>query len=250
MRRWIRRIWLSCGLLFTGFMVWSAQAHGVDPAMLKSSANVRVVDTGALIQFLPANAARGAGLVFLPGGGIDPEAYAPLLHSVAESGHAAVLVRMPWRTAPTAGTQRTLWQRIDVVVGKNNPGQAWVLSGHSRGAALASTYMSERSGKLTGLVLIGTTHPRDVDLSKTSVPVAKIYGTRDCVADTAKMKANARLLPPATQWIRIAGANHRQFGYYGYQLGDCSATISRTAQQARTARALIEFLGSVRVATR
>lgn len=248
MRRWIRRIWISCGLLLIGFMAWNAQAHGVDSALLQSSATVRVVDTGALIQFLPVHTKPGAGVVFLPGGAIEPDAYGPLLRSVAEAGHVAVLVRMPWRTALTAGMQHTLWERIDGVVGKSNPGQAWVLSGHSRGAALASTYLSQRTGKLAGLVLIGTTHPRDVDLSKSTIPIAKIFGTRDCVADSAKMMANAHLLPPATQWIRIAGGNHRQFGHYGYQLGDCSATISRSAQQALTARALIAFLAGVRTA--
>jgi len=242
MRKWIRRIWISCGLAFVAFLTWNTQAHGVDPAVFRSTATVRVLDTGALIQFLPTQAAPGAGLIFLPGGTIDPDAYAPLLRAVAESGHAVVLVRMPWRSAPTAGTRQTLWERIDGVLGSRKPGQSWVLGGHSRGAALAATYVSEHNGRVDGLVLIGTTHPRDVDLSKTSLPIAKIYGTRDCVADSAKTMANANRLPPGTRWIRIAGGNHRQFGYYGYQLGDCGATISRAAQQALTAAALTDFL--------
>jgi pimeloyl-ACP methyl ester carboxylesterase len=226
-------------------MAWNTQAHGVDPAVLRSSATVRVLDTGELIQFLPAHAALGSRLIFLPGGTIDPDAYAPLLRAVAESGHATVLVRMPWRSAPTAATRQTLWQRIDGVLASSDAGQSWVLGGHSRGAALATAYVSGHGGHLAGLVLIGTTHPRDVDLSKSSLPIAKIYGTRDCVADSAKMMTNAHLLPPGTQWTRIAGGNHRQFGYYGYQLGDCSATISRAAQQARTAAAVIGFLAGV-----
>ena len=250
MRKWFRRIWLSCGLAFLAFMAWNTQAHGVDSAVLRSSATVRVLDTGALIQFLPAHVMPGSGLIFLPGGTIDPDAYAPLLRAVAESGHATVLVRMPWRSAPTAATRQTLWQRIDRVLTRSNAGQSWVLGGHSRGAALATAYVSGHAGHLAGLVLIGTTHPRDVDLSKSSLPIAKIYGTRDCVADSAKMRANAHLLPPSTQWTRIAGGNHRQFGYYGYQLGDCNATISRAAQQSLTAAALIGFLAGVRATAR
>jgi pimeloyl-ACP methyl ester carboxylesterase len=173
---------------------------------------------------------------------IDPDAYAPLLRAVAESGHTAVLVRMPWRSAPTAATRKTLWKRIDAVIRSGQPGKRWVVGGHSRGAALAATYMSEHSGQVAGLVLIGTTHPREVDLSTSPLPIAKIYGTRDCVADTATMLANANRLSLDTRWIRIEGGNHRQFGYYGYQLGDCSATISRAAQQALTAQALTKFL--------
>jgi hypothetical protein len=123
MRKWIRRIWVTGGLAFIVFLAWNIQAHGVDPAVVRSSAKVRVLDTGALLQFLPAQTAPGPGLIFLPGGMIDPDAYAPLLRAVAESGHAAVLVRMPWRSAPTAAMRQTLWKRIDAVVGISKPGQ-------------------------------------------------------------------------------------------------------------------------------
>ena len=148
MRKWFRRIWLFCGLGLLAFMAWNTQAHGVDPAVLRSSATVRVLDTGALIQFLPAHAALGSGLIFLPGGTIDPDAYAPLLHAVAESGHATVLIRMPWRSAPTAATRQTLWRRIDGVLDSRNPGQSWVLSGHSRGAAFMRAAREHEEGML------------------------------------------------------------------------------------------------------
>lgn len=242
MSRWLRRIWITAGLTFVGFLVWNTRARGVDPAVFRTTSAVRVVDSGSLIQFLPAQHARGAGLIFLPGGMIDPDAYAPLLRAVADSGHTAVLVRMPWRTAPTRGTVKTLWKRIDDVIRNGPPGQHWVVGGHSRGAALAATYAWEHSGRVAGLVLIGTTHPRELDLSNSALPMAKIYGTRDCVADTAAMLGNSWRLPLHIRWFRIEGANHRQFGYYGYQLGDCSATIPRAAQHALTARAVKAFL--------
>src|SRR5688572_62527 len=116
MWKWIRRIWISAGVAFVAFLVWNTQARGVDPAVLRSTSAVRVIDSGALMQFVPAQHTRGAGLVFLPGGMIDPEAYAPLLRAVADSGHTAVLVRMPWRTAPTEAARKTLWNRIDGVI--------------------------------------------------------------------------------------------------------------------------------------
>jgi pimeloyl-ACP methyl ester carboxylesterase len=94
-------------------------------------------------------------------------------------------------------------------------------------------------------VLIGTTHPKRGSLASLAMPVTKIYGTRDCVADSASVLANASLLPPGTRWVRIEGANHRQFGWYGAQLGDCSATISREAQQARTLEVLRAMLDSI-----
>ena len=56
------------------------------------------------------------------------------------------------------------------------------------------------------------------------------------------MKANAGKLPPHTKWVTIDGGNHSQFGYYGFQLGDRSATISREAQQEATRQALSDTL--------
>jgi len=242
MLKWIRRIWIVAGLGFVVFLVWNTQARGVSPTVFRSTSAVRVIDSGALMQFVPAQHARGAGLIFLPGGMIDPDAYAPFLRAVAESGYTAVLIRMPWRTALTEAARKTLWSRIDGVSRNAQPGRRWVLGGHSRGAALAATYAWEHGAQLAGLVLIGTTHPRVLDLSTSPIPIAKIYGTRDCVADSAKMMSNANRLPLDTRWIRIEGGNHRQFGYYGYQLGDCSATISRAAQHGLTTRAVTAFL--------
>lgn len=245
MRKWTRRAWVLCGLAFVAFLVFNTQARGVDRRVFQSTGTVRVLDTGELLQFLPTHEAPGAGLIFLPGGGIDPDAYAPLMRAVAEAGHAAVLVKVPWRSAPTAATRNTLWRRISNARAAGPAGTRWVLGGHSRGAAFAVAYTSEYPRQMDGLALIGTTHPRDMDLYKSTLPMLKIYGTQDCVATMERVMTNARLLPPSTQWVRIEGGNHRQFGYYGYQLGDCTADISRQSQQAQTANALVKFLGSV-----
>jgi hypothetical protein len=40
----------------------------------------------------------------------------------------------------------------------------------------------------------------------------------------------------------IDGGNHSQFGYYGFQLGDHRATVSRAEQQAQTIRALLHAM--------
>jgi len=42
--------------------------------------------------------------------------------------------------------------------------------------------------------------------------------------------------------VKLEGANHNQFGYYGFQLGDNAATISRKKQQAETLKEIIEFI--------
>jgi hypothetical protein len=90
--------------------------------------------------------------------------------------------------------------------------------------------------------LIATTHPRDIDLSKLDIPVMKISGSRDGVAGMEDILNNKSKLPPATNYVVIEGANHAQFGYYGFQLGDNKATIGRAKQQQVTLDTILAFI--------
>ena len=243
MRKWIRRIWVTAGIGSIGWLFWNAQAHGVDSALLQSTQAVAVSDSGAVLRFTPRTLTAGPGLIFLPGATIEPEAYVPLLRAVAESGHEVALVRLPWRMAPTASSQAVVWERIDRIR-MASPARPWILAGHSRGAALAAQFAGAHPEAMAGLVLIATTHPKEHSLAALPIPVTKIYGTRDCVADSAATLENAALLPSSTRWVRIEGANHRQFGWYGAQLGDCSATITRELQQASTLEEVLRALAA------
>jgi len=125
------------------------------------------------------------------------------------------------------------------------PVTTWVVAGHSRGGVIASRFARDGGPSLGGLVLIGTSHPRDFSLAHLTLPVVKILGTRDCVAEIEKSEANRHLLPPTARWITIDGGNHSQFGWYGFQPGDCWATIDRERQHAATMRVLLEVLSSL-----
>jgi alpha/beta hydrolase family protein len=94
--------------------------------------------------------------------------------------------------------------------------------------------------KFAGLVLIGTSHPREFSLAHLEIPVVQVFGTRDTVADADKVQSALVNLPPATRSVRIDGGNHSQFGYYGFQPGDWPATISRETQQQLTVQAILE----------
>lgn len=248
MRKWIRRVWVASGIGFMGWLFWNAQARGVDASLLRSNTAVAVSDSGSVLRLTPRATTSSTGLIFLPGATIEPKAYVPLLHAVAEAGYPVALVRLPFRMAPTASSQTTVWNRITAVVASTPP-RRWILAGHSRGAALSAQFAAAHPSDLAGLVLIGTTHPKQMSLARLRIPVTKIYGTRDCVADSAAVLANAGLLPATTQWVRLEGANHRQFGWYGAQLGDCSATITRQTQQARTLEVLLAVLAASSGAT-
>ena len=241
-RRILRRTWVGAGVVFMGWMFWSFQAHGVDPATRESDADVSVTHAGDSWRFVPVSGLL-SGLVLLPGGLVDPEAYFPLARDLAKSGHAVVVVELPYRSAPTAAAERRVLRRARAAMAEIGGDRPWILSGHSKGAAIATRLIVRAGDDFAGLVLIGTTHPK-IDLSGLSVPVLKIGGTKDCVAPRERAESLIDSLPPNTRWEWIEGANHAQFGWYGRQINDCAASISRTEQQQATVRLLNRFMSA------
>jgi pimeloyl-ACP methyl ester carboxylesterase len=243
MRRRFRIAWATAGVAFTVWVVWNMEAHGVPADVRASSSSVAVTERDGATVFLPTGvSAEHTALVFVPGGGVDPDAYLPFVRAVADAGWPVALVRLPWRMAFTDSGQIEVWRRVTDVRTWWGASRPIVLGGHSRGGMLSALFASRYPSDLSGLLLIGTTHPRDHDLSSLRVPVLKISGTRDCVADLDASKAAASNLPSQTVWTTIVGANHAQFGYYGSQLGDCRPTISREEQQRQLREEVLRWL--------
>jgi pimeloyl-ACP methyl ester carboxylesterase len=243
LRRVRRTLIVACLLFLASMPTYVAIAFrpaGFGPEVLASDAHVRVENRADALIFQPASARGDAALMFFPGCPVPAEAYAPLARAIAEQGYPVFVMHVPYRCATLAEQQQDLFAAAQAVL-RAWP-RRWVLAGHSRGAVHASALVAQYPNLAAGLILIATTHPQDVDLSSLTIPVMKIYGTRDGVAPEERMKANARLLPSATRWVRIEGGNHRQFGSYRYQLWDRSATISRQAQQAQTVEAIVNML--------
>lgn len=241
----MRLAWVAAGVGVLAYMVFSYSARGVGDDVLESGAGVQVVEDPASLAFLPRGGERRAPLLFLPGGLVEPEAYAPQLRRVAESGHAAILVRLPslgGRHAMGTGGRREAVERALSTMAVLPGERRWVVAGHSLGGLLAAMVAREAPDRIAGLALIGTTHPRDFSLADAPYPVVKVFGTRDGVAPVDRMREHAGNLPPGTRWVAIEGGNHSQFGHYGFQLLDGRATIPREQQQARVVDALLELL--------
>ena len=188
-------------------------------------------------------------LVFFPGALVDPVAYAPLLRAVAAAGFPAYLVELPRRGALGGADDPAREQRLDRVLASPSMSKQWLVAGHSRGAVVACQVAAERRPGLAGLIVIGSTHPRDVDLGGLTVAVTKIVGTRDGLARRTDVEANRGKLPLSTHWVWIEGGNHSQFGWYGFQPGDRRATIDASTQRAMMIRAVIDAMSRVSTPT-
>ena len=244
LRRWIWRGFLV-GATFV--MVWLANSfrtRGVPDGALQSSPTVSVVDGETMLEFMPTPSGAQSALVFICGSGVSAHAYAPLLRPIAEAGNPVFVVKLPFRFAPLDAHKEAAVERARSVIASHPEISRWIVSGHSLGGALACRVVKSDPKAWSAMVLIGTTHPKQDDLSSLSMPVTKVYGSNDGVAPPDRMFANKGLLPKATQWVEIKGGNHSQFGHYGHQLMDGDATISREAQQAATRASLLEALAS------
>jgi len=218
------------------------RTRGVDAALLRSGDALSVTDGEATLDFIPTVAERRAALVFLCGAGVSAQAYVPLLHPIALAGYPVFIVKLPYRIAPLEAHKEEAIRRTRTVIERHPEIQRWVVAGHSLGGALAARLANSDPTFTSALVLIGTTHPKQDDLSRLTSPVTKVYATNDGVAPAAQVLANKRLLPAHTKWVVIDGGNHSQFGHYGHQLFDGTATVSRDEQQAVTRGALLESL--------
>lgn len=241
-RKAVRVLFVSWAIASTLWLANSVRTRGVDESVLASSASVIVVDGDTTLDFIPAKSSARPALIFFCGSGVAAPAYAPLLRPIAEAGHAVFIVRLPYRFAPFDSHKRAALERASAVMRNHREVSRWVVAGHSLGAALAARMIRSDPAGIAALVLVATTHPKNDDLSSLTIPVAKVYGSRDGVAPPARIHATRHLLPRHTAWVEIRGANHSQFGHYGHQLLDGRPGISREEQQARTRSVLLRIL--------
>ena len=247
--RRIRRAWVTLGLTATVvFVGWSLVAYRASSDARAAIVPDAVVDVrrddGGVWHFTPRRAAAASSpvLVLFPGALVDPVSYAPLARAAAAAGFPAHIVELPRRGAFGGAEDPALRARLRGLLVQPNAPARWLAAGHSRGGVVASQVAADRIAGLAGLVLIGTSHPRDVDLSALAMPVTKIVGTRDGLASRGEVEANARLLPTSTRWVWVEGGNHSQFGWYGFQPGDRRATIGAREQRALMIQAVLDAL--------
>lgn len=237
MRRWLRPILISLVVLLVlasaGFYAWTRIATYSAFPEATARAGQAVTDRGWYV-FEPVGEPR-AGLVFYPGGLVEPAAYAPLMQQLSDSGVLAVIVPMPLDLAVFG-----IGRAQDVIAAYGGV-DTWVIGGHSLGGAMAAEYVKGDPGEIDGVVFLASYPAESTDLSGLPVSVLSLYGTEDGVTGDVFEESLPRL-PDATTLGVIEGGNHAQFGHYGPQDGDGVASISRDEQQQLTADAILRLI--------
>ena len=236
-RNIFRLIWFS---LVAVFFIWQCkiyQSRNLPEDTFKNDNKVSVKKSSDEITFLANNLKNKNEIIFFQGGLTDPKAYAPLCRVIAKNGFTCHLIKMDWRMPQW--DYKKIETMFDLKNGK------YIIGGHSQGAKMASQFVYENPALMKGLFLLGTSHPRDFDLSKRTLPTVKLYGELDGLASVTEVMENRNKLPKNTDLIEIKGGNHSQFGYLGKLLTDETAEIDLTKQQCLTAEALTEFFNKI-----
>jgi len=121
----------------------------------------------------------------------------------------------------------------------------WVIGGHSVGGTMAAQYIYKHPDSIDGLA-IWASYPADsADISDLAIPVVSIYGSRELRVNDESVEERKHLLPEDTQYIRIEGGDHHQFGAYEINPEDHLATTSRTSQHDQIIQATLGILQAV-----
>lgn len=236
-RKIFRIVWFS---IVGTFLIWNwstFQSRNLPEGTFDSSADVTVTESDDKITFSPTGSVRQPEVIFFQGGMTDPKAYAPLCRRIAENGFTCHLIKMSWRL-PQYDYEK-ISQMFDL-----NSGQ-YVLGGHSQGARMAAQFVYENPNLMKGLFLLGTSTPRDIDLSNLSIPTIKLYAEHDGLASVEEVMEFKNKLPRNTKLALISGGNHSQFGFLGQLFLDDNPTISLEEQQQQTLEQLILFFKDI-----
>ncbi len=224
-----RRILLFSSMIFVaiilGFTVWAYTPLGPTQKAIDSLVdNEKVsITQGKSIIFQPSEPID-TGIIIYQGGHVDPRSYSVLAYRLAEEGYIVFIPKMPFNLA-------VLDKNVALEIINQNPEiENWVLIGHSLGGAMAASLVYDEPNEFQGLVLLAAYPPEKNDLSSYEIKVTTIYGSKDKVASPIQIEESFNLLPPESRKVLIDGGNHAQFGYYGKQNGDGTATITPEEQ--------------------
>lgn len=225
---------------FLGLFMWSKTgtypARSVALSALESTSSVTVSQEEFII-FEPVENTR-IGLIFYPGGLVDPEAYAPVLHKIAEEGVLVVITPMPLNLAIlNTGAAAEVIADYPYI-------STWVLAGHSLGGASAAIFAENNPASIDAIAFWDSYPPNSADLSDNDLSILSIFGTTNSFPNTDNFNDKRYLLPEDAVYVAIEGANHAQFGDYGPQKGDVAASISLAEQHHRVAEIMLNFIST------
>lgn len=210
-------------------------------AALDASSTVEVVRERWVVM-RPRGSKPVTGLIFYPGGEVEPEGYSEPLLRIAGAGYLVVNVPMPLDLAVLAP------DRADAVVAAFPEIRHWVIGGHSLGGSMAARYVARHPGKMAGLLLWDAYAGEEDDLAAQALPVRQLHRLDPDGKVPVAYRQSRRLLPKDAEIIPLAGASHINYGRFitAERFRNAPpAAIPIEVQHERVASLSIDFLERV-----
>lgn len=207
----------------------NAAASGEENAAVSGNGTVTISENEQGL-FLDGPGTEDA-LIFYPGGKVEYTAYLPLLNRLAKGGLDCFLTEMPGNLAIL-----DMDRAEDVMAAYSY--DHWYLGGHSLGGAAAAMYAAGADVTPDGLILLAAYPTKQLPDMK----VLELYGSEDAVLNRERLEKTGKNLPADAVVWEIPGGNHAQFGNYGFQEGDGTASIPAEVQQEITKEMILKML--------
>ena len=225
-------------IAIVGFSIWAYTPLGPMPEALNAleSTSQVIVEQDDWIVFSPAEDAAKTGLIFYPGGRVDPRSYAPAAHEIAAQGYQTIIVPMPFNLAVFGSNSAA------AVIERFPDIDRWIIAGHSLGGSMAARFALRRPDSVAGLVLWAAYPAAGDDFNDSNLTTAAVFGSLDGLVSQEDIESSRTLLPESNLEKIIDGGNHAQFGWYGVQSGDNPAEITRSEQQNQIIETTLKVL--------
>lgn len=176
------------------------------------------------------------GIIIYPGALVEPLSYGYIANELAKEGYFVAIAKMNLNLSIVDSN------KADQIVEAYPDIDSWYIAGHSMGGVSACKYANDHQDFIDGVILLGSYPSSSDDLSDTSLDVLSIYGQYDGLTTLDDIDESKTLLPKDTEFKKIVGGNHAQFGLYGKQKGDNEAKISPLEQQDEIIDFMAQFL--------
>jgi len=240
-----RKILIGLAIILVGTLSWGISwATYARPPLQEAldaleSDELVEVSLEPWLVFDPTGGEELTGLIFYPGGRIDPRGYSNMMREIAEAGYLVVVPSMPINMA--IFDSNAAEEIIEHFSGVEN----WVIAGHSVGGTSAAIFTSNNPDMIDGLAIWASYPANSADLSQMDLPVTMIYGELDEGVDKPVIDEKKVLLPADTVYLEIPGGDHHQFGTYLVDAGVDKSTTPRATQQELIVQGTLDLLNTV-----
>ena len=104
---------------------------------------------------------------------------------------------------------------------------------------MAADYASDHAGDFSGVILLGAYPIKNIPDPLTEI---LIVGSEDHVVNWNKIESGRAYAPSDYVEYVISGGNHAQFGSYGHQRDDGTATVPAGEQVSETVHVIVNNL--------